>query len=283
MKKLFTALALLFTLTLTACSDGVDTDLGFDPQTPAETTASATTSAAASTTASTSVAALSSQPEESTEPEPFIPGAKYYKLPDGTIYTAPDDDGMFLLGYAFVRENADLPDDEIKWQKLGSTDEWNGLWVKYAQSGGWTAYSSYSDAVSANTRGDMSHHQTINFLGEKTFTGKAAIIYAANGETPAYYAFYLDEESGSEMPLFGTRYYHSDENSGYYPVFFTLYHEDYMDKCEEVANLLSEGKEVTVTITTDDFMWEYSDYGLVIDGRTRGYFNTILSFEISVD
>ena len=219
---------------------------------------------------------------ETAAPEPYIPESKYYKLPDGKIYTAPEDTDMFLLGYAFVCENADLPDDEVQWYKLGAGDEWNGLWVKYAQSGGWTAYSSYSDAVSANTTGNMSHHQTINFIGEKTFTGKAAIIYSADGETPAYNAFYLDQETGSEMPLFG-KYYYIEETDGYYPVFFTFYHEDYKDKCEEVANLLEEGKEVTVTITTNDFMWVYSDYGLVVDGSTRGYFNTILSFEISTN
>lgn len=276
MKKLFTALALLFALTLTACSGGVDADMGFDPQSTSETTASAATS----TTTSPPSPTTSEQPEEAAEPEPYIPNAKYYKLPDGTIYTAPDDDGMFLLGYAFVRENTDTPDNETEWHRLGSTDEWNGLWVKFAQSGGWTAYSSYSDAVSANTAVNTAHHQTINFLGEKTFTGKAAIIYAADGETPEYYVFYLDEETGSEMPLFGTPH-HSDGSSGYYPVFFTLYHEDYKDKYEEVVDLLTEGEEVTITITTNDFMWEYSDYGLVIDGKTRGYFNTILSFEIS--
>ena len=270
MKKLLTAFALLFALTLTACSDGTVIDIAPDSKTASET---AVPTEAPSITADF-------QSAKADVGEPFVPNSKYYRLPDGTVYSAPNDGEMFLLGYAFVRENTDMPDDKAKWHRLDSTDEWNGLWVKFAQSGGWTAYSSYRDAVFANNTVDTAHHQTINFLGEKTFTGKAGIIYAADGETPAYTAFYLDEEISREMPVFSNCY---ETDNGYQTVFFTLYHEDFEDKCEEVFDLLLEGKEVTVSITTNDFMWEYSDYGLVVDGKTRGHFNTILSFDISVN
>ena len=256
MKKLFTAFALLLALALTACSSPTDTN------TPSDTPTSETTTKASTTTPA---------------PEPYIPNARYYKLPDGSIYTAPDDGDLFVLGFAMVRENNG--DIDVEWQKLTAGNTWNDLWVKYAQSGWLWAYKSYSDAVSASTTGYMAHHQLINFIGEVTFTGKADIIYAADGETPAYTVFFPDEESGGEMPLFPSFY---TDNNGYQQVFFNLYHGDYEDRFDEITALLLEGKEVTVTVTTDDFMWEYSDYGLVIDGNTRGYFNTILNFEISV-
>lgn len=265
MKKLSAILALILALTLTACSTGAAVNTPPAPETDLQPLSDTPAGSSTTTTAP--------EPEETDEIEPFIPGASYYKLPDGSVYTAPDDIGMFLLGYAFVRENTDAPDEETKWHRLGSTDEWNGLWVSYAQSGVVGAGDTY------DTAGSGFHHQMINFTGEKTFTGKAEIIYNADGETPENFALFLDEESGREMPFFPT--YHGEENDGYQPVFFTLYHEDYKDEYEEVGSRLLAGEEVTVTITTDDFMWEYSDYGLVIDGKTWGYFNTILSFEIS--
>ena len=265
MKKLSAILALILAFTLTACSNSSDADTPPALETDRQPLSDAPAQSATTTTAS--------EAEGTDDIEPFIPGARYYKLPDGSIYTAPSDVSLFLLGFAMVRENADVPNDETKWQTLCPGDKWNGLRVEYARCGLEMAGFTYS------TAGGIIHHQTINFKGEKTFTGKAEILYAADGETPAYTVFYVDEESGGEMPLFPT--YQYDEDNGYQPVFFTLWHEDYVDKFEEITNLLSEGKEVTVTITTDDFMWEYSEYGLSIDGNTRGYFNTILSFEIS--
>ena len=268
MKKLLTALALIFALTLTACSN---TAVAKTPQSTPE----ADRQPLSNTPADSSTTTTASEPEETDEPEPFIPDASYYKLPDGSVFTAPDDIGMFLLGYAFVRENTDAPDDETKWHRLGTADEWNGLWVKYAQSGVVGAGDTYG------TAGYGFHHQMINFLGEKTFTGKAGITYYANGETPENFVLFLEEESGREMPFFPT--YYGEENNGYQPVYFRLYHEDYKDKYEELGDLLLAGKEVTVTVTTTDFMWEYSDYGLPSDGKTKGCFNTILSFDISVN
>ena len=265
MKKLLTAFALLFALTLTACSDGTVIDIAPDSKTASET--------AAPTEAPTITADFQSAKADVSEP--FVPNSKYYRLPDGAIYSAPNDGEMFLLGYAVVRENTDSPDDEIKWHRLGTADKWNGLWVSYAQSGLVGGGDSYKTADSGF------HHQMINFSGEKTFTGKAAIIYNADGETPENFVLYLDEECGREMPFFPT--YNGEANDGYQSVFFRLYHEDYKDKYEEVGNRLLAGEEVTVTITTDNFMWEYSDYGLVIDGKTWGQFNTILSFEINED
>lgn len=255
MKKLSIILTLILTLILTSCSNSADIDKSSD-----------TSRSSSETTTVSQMAAHTSEPEQTAPPEPYIPGARYYKLPDGSIYTAPDDDLPFMLGFAIVRDS----DDE--WQKLTAGDTWNGLRVKYAQSGWWHSGTSYS------TAGAVAHHQLINFIGEKTFTGKAEILYAADGETPAYTVFFLDGEIGGEMPVFPSHY---AENGSYDPVFFTLYHEDHNDKYDEITDLLLDGKEVTVTVTTDDFMWEYSDYGLSIDGRTRGYFNTVLSFEIS--
>ena len=268
MKKLSAILALILLFTLTACSTGAPANT---PPPAPETDLQPLSDTDTSTDSSTTTTA--SEPEETDAIEPYIPDAKYYKLPGGAIYTAPNDISLFLLGFSMVRENADAPDGEVKWQKLEAGDKWNGLMVEYAQSGWASASTSYSEANA------YVHHQIINFKGEKTFTGKAEILYSLDGETPAYTVFYLDEEAGSEMPLFPTYFY--EEDNGYKPVFFTFYHKDYEDKCEEVLNRLLEGEEVTVTITTDDFMWEYSEYGLMIDGNTRGKFNTILSFEIS--
>ena len=256
MKKLSIILTLILTLILTSCSNSTDIDKSSD-----------TSRFSSETTTVSSMTAYTSDPEQPAPPEPYIPDARYYKLPDGSIYTAPDDDLPFMLGFAIVR------DSDAEWQKLTAGETWNDLRVKYAQSGWWYSGTSYSTADA------VAHHQLINFIGEKTFTGKAEILYAADDETPAYTVFFLDEEVGGEMPLFPS--YHA-ENGSYDPVFFTLYHEDHNDKYDEITALLLEGKEVTVTVTTDDFMWEYSDYGLSIDGRTRGYFNTISSFEISV-
>lgn len=210
---------------------------------------------------------------DAVEPEPFIPGAGYYKLPDGSIYTAPDDGDLFLLGFAMVRENAKTPDDETKWQKLSMGDEWNGLRVEFAQSGWEHAGTSYSTAST------YAHHQMIHFTGEKTFTGKAELMYDASGEFLTGSVFFLDEDSGGEMPFFPTYYWEKED--GYQPVFFSLYHEDYMDKFEEVTDLLLEDNEVMITITTDDFLWECSYYGRSIDSMTAGRFNTILSYEIN--
>lgn len=260
MKKLSIILTLILTLILTSCSNSADID-----------ESSETSRFSSETTTVSSITAYTSDPEQTDSPEPYIPGARYYKLPDGSIYTAPDDDLPFMLGFAIVRENDG--DSDAEWQKLTAGETWNDLRVKYARSGWWNSGTSYS------TAGADAHHQLINFIGEKTFTGKAEILYAADDETPAYTVFFLDEEIGGEMPIFPSHY---AENGSYDPVFFTLYHEDHNDKYDEITALLLEGKEVTVTVATDDFMWEYSDYGLSIDGRTRGYFNTVSSFEISV-
>ena len=265
MKKLSAILALILAFTLTACSTGAAVNTPPAPETDRQPLSDTPTESSTTSTAPES--------EETDAIEPFIPNAKYYKLPGGAIYTAPNDISLFLLGFTMVRKNAGAPDGEVKWQKLEAGDKWNGLRVEYAQSGWETSSTSYSDAAA------FVHHQTINFKGEKTFTGKAEILYSLDGETPASTVLYLDEESGGEMPVFPTYFY--EEDNGYQPVFFSLYHEDYVDKFEEITDLLLEGKEVTVSITTDDFMWEYSEYGLMIDGNTRGKFNTILSFEIS--
>ena len=268
MKKLSVIAALILTLTLTACSN---TAVAKTPQSTPEADRQPLSNAPADSSTTTTAP----EPEETDEIEPFIPNARYYKLPDGSIYTAPDDVSLFLLGFAMVRENADVPDGETKWQTLTLGDTWNGLKVEDARCGLEMAGFTYSTADA------LIHHQIINFKGEKTFTGKAEILYSIDGENPVYTVFYLDEEAGSEMPLFGTNY--SEEDEGYDSVFFNLWHEDYEDKFDEITALLLEGKEVTVTVTTDDFMWEYSQYGLMIDGNTRGYFNTILSLDINVN
>ena len=266
MKKALIAFSTALALTMTACSGGADIDKESDSQSTSETTTS--------TTSSTTASATASKPEETAEPEPFIPGSRYYQLTDGSIYTAPDNGDLFILGFAMVRENAEIPDGETKWQRLGIGDEWNGLKVEFAQSGWWGggqtyAYANYTDP----------HHQYIKFLGEMTFTGKARILCAADGETPEYTVLMLDDECAEVMPVFPTVF--GDSDNGYMDVFFLLYHEDYEDTFNEITNLLLAGEEVSLTITTDNFLWEYSDYGMSIDGNTRGRFNSILGFEIS--
>ena len=274
MKKLSFILALLFALTLTACSDSADTYPGSDYRQSTSEPAAPTESSTTTGTAAPTESAAKPDPEETTTPEPFIPGARYYRLTDGSIYTAPNDDGLLVLGFAMVRENADIPDGEAKWQRLGIGDEWNGLQVEFAQSGWWDGGDTYAYANYT-----LPHHQYIKFLGEMTFTGKAQILCAADGETPEYTVFMLDEECGAEMPVFPTVF--GDSDNGCKNVFFLLYHEDYEDVCSEITDRLLEGEEVNLTITTDNFLWEYSDYGMSIDGNSRGRFNTILSFEIT--
>ena len=265
MKKITAIVVLISALTLTACSSSPDVGIEPDRQT--------TTEATPPTEASTTTATTTPKTEETTEPEPFIPGAIYYKLTDGSIYTAPKDSGLFVLGFAMIRENAEIPDGEAKWQRLSIGDDWNGLTVDFAQSGWWSGGDTYATANYT-----VPHHQYIKFTGEMTFTGKAEISYAADGETPAYTILMLDEECASGMPLFPT--FFGDSENGYRNVFFNLYHEDYEDTFNEITELLLDGKEVNLTIITDDFLWEYSDYGMSIDGNTRGRFNTILSFEM---
>lgn len=268
MKKTLIAFSIAFALMLTACSKGAGADIECDSQSTSETTTS--------TVSSTNTSTTKSQIEETAEPEPFIPGSLYYQLTDGSIYTAPNNGDLFVLGFAMVRENAEIPDGETKWQRLSIGDEWNGLKVEFAQSGWWGggntyAYANYTDP----------HHQYIKFLGEMTFTGKARILYAADGETPEYTVLMLDDECAEGMPVFPTVF--GDNNNGYRNVFFNLYHEDYEDTFDEITDLLLAGEEVSLTITTDNFLWEYSDYGMSIDGNTRGRFNTILSFDMEVE
>lgn len=266
MKKALTALilALAMILTLTACKkatipenpDPEPSDLGVSE--PAD-----------------------SEPDD-TKPISYPEDTYYYHLPDGTIYAfmnspeASDEDewdpyaNMLWLGYTFVRENSATADS---FQKLGTEDEWNGLKVVSAQSG-WQCM--VGDITYPNIPKVIPNRQSVRLTGEITFTGKADISYSTSGENPAYIIFVLDEEYSSKMPIF---VFYSNGNDYSEDVFFLLTEEMHRD---EIEKLLLDGKEVSITVTTDDFTWRATAYGLSIDGDTHGIFNNIIDFKYTV-
>lgn len=197
------------------------------------------------------------------DPEPFIPNARYFKLPDDSIYTAPNNGDLFMLGFALIRENT----INSNYKKLSAGNTWNGLQVNYAQSAWEFAGTSY------NTASSDVHHQTINFIGEKTYIGETKIIYDASGEFPVYTVMYLNDSDNSQLPNLSTK---NEPQS----IFFNLYNDNYLDMYNEVTDLLLSGNTVIVSITTDNFDLELSNYGLSIDENTFGRFNNILNFEI---
>ena len=227
---------------------------------------------------------LSDSDPADSKPVSYPEDTRYFLLPDGTLYAfmdnfeASDDDewdpytGLLNLSYTLVRENSATADSI---QKFGLANEWNGLTVESAESG-WDGIVgvTYPDIPRA-----LPHHQTVRFTGKITFTGKAEISYTASGETPEYITFVLDEECSSKMPVFVSR--SREDEFGYIKKVFFLLTDDSMHS-DEIEKLLLDGKEISITVTTDDFTWRFTDYGLSIDGNTHGIFNNIIDFKYTV-
>lgn len=224
---------------------------------------------------------VDSEPDDSKSVS-YPEDTRYYRLPDGTIYAfinnpeASEKDewdpyaNMLWLGYTFVRENSATADS---FQKFGLYDEWNGLTVESAESG-W--HCMVGDITYPDIPEAIPNHQSVRLTGEITFTGKAELRYGASGEWVEYIIFVLDEECSSKMPIF---VFHSNENEYSENVFFLLTEETHRD---EIEKLLLDGKEVSITVTTDDFTWRETANGLSIDGDTHGIFNNIIDFKYTV-
>lgn len=263
MKKVLSALilVLILILTLTACKTTPEPE-NTDPVDPE----------------------VSDTETDDKEPSIYPEDTRYYLLPDGSIYSfidnpeAPNKDewdpyaDMLWLGYTFVRENSAAADS---FQKLGTEDEWNGFKVVSAESG-WQCM--VGDITYPDIPDVIPNRQSVRLTGEITFTGKAEIRYGASGEYPEYIIFVLDEEYSSKMPIFVSS--SSEEEFGdSKKVFFLLTEETHRD---EIEKLLLDGKKVSITVTTDDFTWRYTDYGLSIDGNNHGLFNNIIDFKYTV-
>lgn len=277
MKKALTALILAFAmiLTLTACKAAMI------PENPDNDPSNSGVSDPGDFNAeSDNNASVPDSPDAASYPAE----TRYYLLPDDTLYAVIEDSkasnedewdpysGMLFIGYTFVREN-NAETDSLK--KFGLFDEWNGLTVESAESG-WECWSglTYPDIPKA-----ISHHQNVRFTGKITFTGKAKISYSAGGQNPEYITFVLDEECSSKMPVFISS---SDKDEfGYRRNVFFLITDESMHR-DEIEKLLLDGKEVYITVTTDDFTWRQTDYGLSIDGSTHGLFNNIIDFKYTV-
>ena len=273
MKKTLTALVLAFAmiLTFTACK----------PATIPENADQDLTDSSVSNPTDSNVE--DPQPDD-VDPFSYPEDTRYYLLPDGTIYAfisnqeETDKDewdsyaDMLWLGYTFVRENSA---DAENFQKLGTEDEWNGLTIESAESG-WQCM--VGDIAYPDTPKVIPNRQSVRLTGEITLTGKADISYGASGEYPEYIIFVLDEECSSKMPYF---VFDVNENEFGYrqDVFFLLTEETHRD---EIEKLLLDGKEVSITVTTDDFTWRRTVYGLSIDGDNHGLFNNIIDFKYTV-
>lgn len=272
MKKNLIALILAFAmiLTLTACRTATIPE-NADPE-PSDS--------GVSDTDDSNVA--DPQPSDS-EPVTYPENTRYHLLPDGTVYAIIDNPedlakeewdpytDLLHIGYTFVRENNSAANS---FQKLGIYDEWNGLTIESAES----AWGYYVDVTYPDIPDVIVNHQTVRFTGEMTFTGKAELRYGGSGDWVEYITFVLDEECSSKMPVFIS--WNDEDEFGYRKnVFFLLTEET---QCDEIEKLLLDGKEVSITVTTDDFTWRFTDYGLSIDGSTHGLFNNIIDFDYTV-
>ena len=218
------------------------------------------------------------------EPSIYPESTRYYLLPDGSIYSFIDNPAlwdndewdpysdMLWLGYTFVRENTAEADSL---QKLGTEDEWNGFNVVSAESG-WQCM--VGDITYPNIPDVIPNRQSVRLTGKITLTGKAEIRYGVSGEYPEYIIFVPDEEFTSKFPVFISS--SSEEEFGSVKkIFFLLTEETHRD---EIEKLLLDGKEVSITVTTDDFTWRHTVYGLSIDGNNHGIFNNIIDFKYTV-
>lgn len=208
---------------------------------------------------------------------------EYYLLPDGSIYALMNQPeaaeggedvytGMLWLGYTLVRDNTAEANSV---RRFGQSDELNGLTVENAES----TWERWSGMIYPDISPTEAVNQELRFTGEITFTGKAKLNYAPAGNVLNYGSFVLDEECASKMPVFISRT--GEEEFGYREeVYFILTGESM--HYDEIEKLLLDGKEVSITVTTDDFGWYRTGYGYELDGSTFGRFNNIIDFKYTV-
>lgn len=220
---------------------------------------------------------------ENTDSSIYPENTEYYLLPDGSLYAFMDNpkvseeggdvySGMLWLGYTLVRDNTAEANSV---RRFGQSDEFNGLTVEDAES----SWERWGGMVYPDISPTEAVNQELRFTGEITFTGKAKLYYAPAGNVLNYGSFVLDEECASKMPVFVSR---TDEDEFGYreEVYFILTGESM--KYDEIEKLLLDGKEVSITVTTDDFGWYRTGYGYELDGSTFGRFNNIIDFKYTV-
>lgn len=229
-----------------------------------------------------------SQTEDVSKPEPdavYPPvldsGAVYERYGGGEL------DEILTLGYCCVIPYG-TPVDEMEEsiQRLytgGSTyhrdSTWNGLEVISASS-------NYNPSFTV-------HAQSLRLSGNITLSGKAEYLMAPDGTTIAGIEIWLDEESLEKLPILTPKYFsNADAFSQYYDeqyvsevIRFAL--NEYSDEnytpdeyYAKIADVLDAKGEATVTVTTDDFILQYTDFGLITDGRTLGLFNNIINLTV---
>ena len=231
-----------------------------------------------------------SQTEDVSKPEP---DAVYPPVLDsGAVYEryggGGELDATLTLGYCCVIPYG-TPIDEMEEniQRLYSYNSyyrdyhtWNGLEVISASS-------NYNPSFAG------ANAQHLRLGGDITFSGKAEYLMAPDDTTIAGIQIRLDEESCKKLPILTPKYFSTaDAFSQYYDeqyvgevICFALYEysDDNYTKNEyytQIADVLDAKGEATVTVTTDDFILQYTDFGFITDGRTLGLFKNIIDLTV---
>ena len=156
------------------------------------------------------------------------------------------------------------------WKQLKENSDWNGFTVT-------KAVSRYGGDMYDNP--SYVYLQEVHLKGSITLNGTASYL---DKEREMYTVhFELDEESRRSLPSL-TPYYepwstpdekYTDEN-----IYFTFGADS--EYYQQIADELEEKDSVSITVTAEEFMLQYSEIGTVTDGITNGTFEKITSFEI---
>lgn len=161
------------------------------------------------------------------------------------------------------------------WIRLEAGSEWNGLAVSETSSG-------YNTKYYVTEPKSLVTFQEARFTGSITLTVTRAEYFSELRGTTDVISLFIDEESRSALPslypYFDDRECEDDEYSEE-NICFTI--SDESEYFQQIADKIDAGEEFTATVTTDAFMLQWTDFGLMTDGITNGKFENILEFNIN--
>ena len=184
---------------------------------------------------------------------------------DGNNYTL---DLCFAVPYGTSEEERDVSD----WKKMMKDSKWNDFTVSEASSGYNTAY--YES-------GSLVTFQEVHFEGSITVSASAEYFDEDRGITDII-LLTVDKDSLANLPSLKPYFDDRTSESEDYTeekICFTINSES--EYFQQIADRLDAEEEVTVTVTADAFMLQWTDYGLITDGVTNGRFENILELKVN--